>query len=226
MADSLDVAAERVIEAAAIIFCRASLTLTSILTSRGGRSGKASPRAVALWPREEEHSSSTCRSTARRPCSMARHLPRRRRQFRSAQFSMPRFGVGSFRQPDAVEGTRRVRRRRLQGLHVRQRHRGIPAHPRGDVARRHEARGRAWPARGRPRGEPVDDRGAGPSCHEKRGETGVADYLRSRPIAAELEAIGEAVGFARKTAARCMSSTSARGPGWSSSRARRNAVAM
>jgi allantoinase len=33
----------------------------------------------------------------------------------------------------------------------------------------------------------------------KDGRTGIIDYLRSRPIAAELEAIGEAVGFALET---------------------------
>ena len=67
-------------------------------------------------------------------------------------------------QPGPARRAGRARRRRLQGLHVRQRDRGLPGRRRRAARGRHGARRRPRPARPRPRRAPV--RAARPAGHE------------------------------------------------------------
>ena len=86
----------------------------------------------------------------------------------------------------------RARRRRLQGLHVRQRDRRLPGRRRRRARRRHGARRRARPACRGPRRAAV-------GADASRPGTTWRDFVASRPVAAELEAIERALALALET---------------------------
>ena len=94
-------------------------------------------------------------------------------------------------------GAGRARRRRLQGLHVRQRHRRLRA---ADDLTLYEGMCRAPPARAA--SSPSTPRTTrSPRARRRapsRGRTAIRDYLASRPVVAELEAISRAILFAER----------------------------
>ena len=145
------------------------------------------------------HAPSTCRSTrSRRPSTRARSTrssPRRR----ARRSSTSRSGAGSCRATSTQHGRAgRARRGRLQGVHVRQRHRRLPGLDDLTLLRGHGRAARARPAGRGARRERGDHARLGRRALAA-GRTAMRDFLASRPVVAELEAIARAIALADET---------------------------
>ena len=116
---------------------------------------------------------------------------------------------------DRLDELADARRRRLQGVHVGQRRRR--SSPAADDLTLLEGMARAARSGCRSRCTPRATRSP-PACAARAvaaGRTAMRDYLASRPVVAELEAIERAIALRRRRpAARCTSSTSAPAAAW------------
>ena len=143
--------------------------------ARPHRTGRAGPPAHGrCWPAAAPPAS-RCRSTPTRRRSTARpSTPRSRRPTASSVVDFALWGGLAPRNLDRLERARRARRRRLQGVHVRQRDRGLPGRRRRHAPGRHGAGGGARPARGS--STPSGRRG----CARRRAATGATWSPRAR----------------------------------------------
>ena len=106
------------------------------------------------------------------------------------------------RRPRPPRRARRPRRRGLQGLHVGQRRGGVRGRRRPDAAGGHGPRRAPGAARRGARRERGAHRAGWRAAPWPQGRVGVRDYLASRPVVAELEAIARAIAFAAETGLR------------------------
>ena len=143
--------------------------------------------------------------------------PSTRSARRSEQSSVTDFALWGGIVPGNRErpgGTGRARRDRLQSLHVRFRPARISARRRSHAVRRHARSGRALGLPVAVHAESEEITAASRSRIREAGRSDVRDYLDSRPVVAEVEAIHRAALLAREAGASCTSSTSAPAAAW------------
>ena len=161
-------------------------------------SGKAPPPAAARWPPAAARSSSTCRSIRRRARINVHEVDRKRAALEAA--SITDFGLWGGLVPGSIGEMADMAARGVVGFKAFMCDSGLPEFPRADDRTLRDGMSEA--ARlGLPVAVHAESEEITRALSDAMTGRGARDFLESRPVRAELEAIQRALRFAAETRA-------------------------
>ena len=180
----------------ACTFFRALSTSICISTNRAAPTGKAARRGAGRWPRAAAPRSLTCRSTPRLAPRMLMSSSARRKLSRAS--SITDFGLWGGLIPGNLDDMAPLAEAGVVGFKAFMSNSGLPEFPHSDDVTLLEGMAEAAKL-----GLPVAVHAESDEITRRLGQrmtgSGVRDFLASRPIIAELEAISRALLFAEET---------------------------